>query len=688
MASFLDAVAPVITLAALVGIFLSLRQQSGSLRFRLWTAGWIVVLLHVAVNLMKASSYQTQRILDSVSVASVGVAGLVFLLSMSALMERRRWRWALIALVGIPLVGFATALGFEISSRPVLLSLMVAMSLSGSVIFVAWHRRLSWYVLSIAVLILGVGAHAVLRCYGNDPMGAYNTMLMATYLMCAILTLRAYRRVSPGVLVTGLGFFSWSAVWGVAAFAPNMVFGAGVDNAIWDVPKFLVAFGMIVIELEDRSMTAMRSQAHERQLTLQMSKFAELTSKLLTGDEDPHIYSEIATAVVQVSNYERVVILLTNDAGRLFLAGNSGMSGDAEFALQNAVAQTTVKDVEELCEAGRRLGASSYICSRRMTGRFKSIYTVRNFEPNPYWRAGEELIVPLRSPQGNLMGCISLDDPKDVSRVVSEEISALELLANNLAAAIEKSSLQRRVFMHEKLASIGQLVGGVAHELNNPLTVIIGYSELLADADTDKRFERELSTMRREAMRMRMIIDNLLRFARQAKSETNSAVVAPVIAEALALREYELTRKGVTVACDIKNDIPPVHIDEAQLKTVLVNLISNAFDAVESSEEKRISLFARKVANRVLISIIDSGRGFTDVSRAFDPFFSTKGFGRGSGLGLSICYGIVKQHGGEIYAQNVNPAGACVTMELRVSEEGHSPTLAGDSAKTQAGTGS
>ncbi|HYE25377.1 MAG TPA: ATP-binding protein, partial [Clostridia bacterium] len=118
---------------------------------------------------------------------------------------------------------------------------------------------------------------------------------------------------------------------------------------------------------------------------------------------------------------------------------------------------------------------------------------------------------------------------------------------------------------------------------------------------------------------------------------------------------------------DLPQELPPVQMDEAQLKTVLMNLISNAADAMQASEKKRLSIYARRTGDRVLVSMVDTGKGFDDVTRAFDPFFSTKGFGRGTGLGLSVCYGIVKQHGGDIYAQNVSPAGACVTMELAVA---------------------
>jgi two-component system NtrC family sensor kinase len=169
---------------------------------------------------------------------------------------------------------------------------------------------------------------------------------------------------------------------------------------------------------------------------------------------------------------------------------------------------------------------------------------------------------------------------------------------------------------------------------------------------------------------MRNIIENLLRFARQSKSETQSANLTQAIDEAMALRNYECTKRGIEVSCDLGGELPPVNIDESQLKTVIVNLLNNAFDAVQETDEKKVSVYTRRVADKVLLSVIDSGMGFPDLTRAFDPFFSTKGVGRGSGLGLSICYGIVKQHGGEIYAQNVHPKGACVTVELKFAPEG------------------
>lgn len=669
MPNYLDSLATVLILAALVGIFLVFSRHNRSPRFKLWTLGWVVMFFHVVTDAFVPSG-PFRGVVLTVHLASLAVAGMFFLVSVSALLPNPRWKWALLLGTGTPMFASAALVAFEVRSELICCTVAALVYLAGAGTFIAWHRKITPYVATMAVLVVGAGAYGVWLCFAGDYIAAFTTMLMVVYGTCGILTFRAYHRFSAGAVLTGLGFLCWASVWAFATFAPEPMSKIGLDNTLWNVPKLFVAFGMILIELEERSMAARQSQFHERQLTQQMSRFSDLTAKIVAHDDVAQLCPEISSVITDVSNYERVAILLTDDAGRLYLAGNAGMSTEAESALHHAVSQTTVKDVEELCASGRRLGPNSFICSRRMTERHKSIRSIRHYPANPYWSAGEELVVPLRSPQGNMMGCLSLDDPKDVYRVVRDEISALELLASNIAAALEKTALQRKMLTHEKLASIGQLVGGVAHELNNPLTVLIGYAELLGDSELGKAHEREISTLRREAHRMRTTIDNLLRFARQSKSETNTANIAQVLTDAVALRDYEMSRKGVRIECDIPTNIPQVLIDEAQLKTVLVNLISNAFDAVVDAPEKRINVFVRKVTDRVLVSVIDTGKGFKDVSRAFDPFFSTKEIGRGTGLGLSVCYGIVKQHGGEIYAQNVNPVGACVTMELRGVAEG------------------
>jgi two-component system NtrC family sensor kinase len=231
--------------------------------------------------------------------------------------------------------------------------------------------------------------------------------------------------------------------------------------------------------------------------------------------------------------------------------------------------------------------------------------------------------------------------------------------------------MQRQLVLREKLVGVGQSVAGVAHELNNPLTAVLGYTELMGDYNLQPEVARDLTIVRREANRMKRIIENLLRFSRQSRTETTRTDFNAVLTDVLTLREYDLNGKGIKLETTVPSYLPEIAIDQSQLKIVLSNLIGNAIDAVQENTSKFISVEARELGNKLLISITDSGPGISDLNRIFDPFFTTKSPGRGMGLGLSICYGIMRQHGGEIYAANVHPTGACVSIEVPMATAMH-----------------
>jgi nitrogen-specific signal transduction histidine kinase len=675
MTSFFNELPLALLLSALVGVFLALWRGNPAPRFKLWLTGWVLLTAHVLLKLLPAGEGLGMRFVQMMHDASLGIAGLAFLLSFSEIVDQPKWRNRVFVFVGGPIGVYAALLAFDGASRWFYLVFVACAYTSSAIAHWMWHKRKNAFTVVLFVLILGLGAQALFRVYAGDPEAAFDSILFAIYLICGLLTFRSHRRLTPGSVTTGVGFLSWSAVWALHVFAPHVIAYVGSTHQLWDMPKILVAFGMILLELENRSLAAQRAEQRERKLSRQVTNFSELTTKLLSGAEVNSFCGEIARGIVEVGNFQRAAILLVDDAGRLNVSGSAGLTPDAQTRLHDRVATASLDEVSRLLDRGRPLGPVPLVCNTSVAGNdLLSLGELTNggirpVPPNEIWQQDDELLVPLRSPLGNLVGCICLDSPVDYSMLNPEDMAALEMLASDLGVAVEKVSLQRKMLLHEKLASIGQLVSGVAHELNNPLTVIIGYSELLTDSGADSRHARELGVMRREALRMRNIIDNLLRFARQSKAQTRSASVQNAIQDALALREYDLIRSVVTVENDLPTDLPLVHMDEAQLKTVVVNLLSNAYDAVRDAEEKKISFYARQVGKRVVVSVVDSGSGFKDLNRAFDPFFSTKGLGRGSGLGLSICYGIVKQFGGEIYAQNSVPTGACVTMELDIAEE-------------------
>jgi signal transduction histidine kinase len=223
---------------------------------------------------------------------------------------------------------------------------------------------------------------------------------------------------------------------------------------------------------------------------------------------------------------------------------------------------------------------------------------------------------------------------------------------------------QSQLVQKERLAGVGQLVAGVAHELNNPLTAVMGYSDLLLDQAAEGASRQKLEKLRTESHRMKQIINNLLTFAQPQHEGRRLLDIEVVVRESMMLLEYQLRSSGINVEMNFAQNLPRIAWNEGQFKQVFVNLFSNSAHAMEQAQEKKILVEGYLQGEKVIVRFTDSGPGFSDVSRAFDPFYTTRPVGQGTGLGLSICYGTVREHKGNIYAENLQPHGAAVTIEL------------------------
>ena len=223
---------------------------------------------------------------------------------------------------------------------------------------------------------------------------------------------------------------------------------------------------------------------------------------------------------------------------------------------------------------------------------------------------------------------------------------------------------QSQLLQQERLAGIGQLVSGVAHELNNPLTAVMGYSDLLKEEAKESEARQKLERLGTEARRMKRIIDNLISFARPLQNGRKPLDIATVVRDSLMLCEYQWKSAGIHFELNFASNLPRIAINEGQFKMVFVNLFTNAAQAVEQAPEKKVVVEGNLEAKKIVLRFRDTGPGFSDLDRVFDPFYSTKPIGQGTGLGLSMCYGTVREHNGNIYAQNLYPHGAAVTIEL------------------------
>jgi two-component system NtrC family sensor kinase len=236
----------------------------------------------------------------------------------------------------------------------------------------------------------------------------------------------------------------------------------------------------------------------------------------------------------------------------------------------------------------------------------------------------------------------------------------------------DSATLQAKLIHAEKMAAVGQLVSGVAHEVNNPLTAILGFADLLMESrDLPESARKDMRVILQEAQRTKQIVQNLLSFARQMPQQRRPVQLNPILRRTVQLRSYDFHSHGVEVNEEFDQTLPEVIGDSQQLQQVFLNIMNNAYDAVhEINRPPRIDIVTTNHGGYVEIWFRDNGQGITNPEKIFDPFFTTKEVGKGTGLGLSICYGIVHEHGGEILCHNnENDEGATFIVRLPTVSE-------------------
>jgi len=260
----------------------------------------------------------------------------------------------------------------------------------------------------------------------------------------------------------------------------------------------------------------------------------------------------------------------------------------------------------------------------------------------------------------------SLDECGELARVFNQMTENLQQSRTQLEAT------QAQLLQSEKLSAVGEFVAGVAHELNNPLTAVIGYSEMLKMADLGDNYRRHSEMIFKSAQRCQRIVQQLLSFARPQKPERKPVSLNSLVTAVLEIVNYTLRTSNIELATQFDAKLPLVMADATQIQQVLLNVLNNAYQAIEAQGRPggRIKITTETAGSRARILIQDNGPGIPEevMPRIFNPFFTTKGVGKGTGLGLSLCYGIIKEHGGNITPESRYGEGATFIIELPVSE--------------------
>ena len=262
-----------------------------------------------------------------------------------------------------------------------------------------------------------------------------------------------------------------------------------------------------------------------------------------------------------------------------------------------------------------------------------------------------------------------------ISRQLATTIEKVRLYEETCKAYEDLRRTQEQLLQSEKMSAVGQLIAGVAHELNNPLTAILGYAQLLESEGLNDRANEYVGKLFKQAQRTHRVVQNLLSFARQRKPERAEVDIRKILDETLALRDYDLKVNNIGVEKELPVEPAPVVADPHQIEQVFLNIINNAVDAVlETGRAGKLRIRVYRQSGHVCTQFADDGPGLKDAKRIFDPFYTTKSVGKGTGLGLSICYGIVKEHGGDITAHNAPEGGAVIEVQLPLAmQEGVAP---------------
>ena len=437
------------------------------------------------------------------------------------------------------------------------------------------------------------------------------------------------------------------------------------STAVRDAAGSVIAYQGFLLDVSDRRRAEQQIRRRNRELVV-LNSISETLSSTLDLNDSVH------------RTLRQIVELFEIDASSLYLFEKdevtlrrlAAVGHRSEYARAMPLFAVSQELIQQLCTthatfiSALGLPLPSLIREVQRKEGLESVYVVT------LW-SKEKLI------GGLAVGC------RTAREFTAADISLLIAVGSQIASAIDRSRLyletrqayenlrrtQEQLLHSEKLAAVGQLISGVAHELNNPLTAILGYSQLLtASGEIGTRALGYVDKLYKQAQRTHRIVQNLLSFARQHKPERVLVRMNSIIEDTLALRDYDLRMSQIQVSLELSEHLPEVSADPHQLQQVFLNLINNAVDAIlELGTVGELRVRTGAAEGQVFIEFTDSGPGVKDASRVFDPFYTTKPVGKGTGLGLSICYGIITEHGGRILVKNGSPRGATFRIELPLS---------------------
>jgi signal transduction histidine kinase len=557
-----------------------------------------------------------------------------------------------------------------------------AISLIVACFWSAAERSMPIWLGMPACLILG--ALGLWVCFVKDGEWPLLFVEAAIHLMTAVLLVSVFRRFSPGVFLSGLGFVAWSLfmldIFPVVHLYP--VFETNLGRIVV-MGKVVAALGMILLSLEDQLAINLAAQERERRARKEIEAYTSLNLSRRRVEDFDSQGDELCQTVVQQSRFSQAALIFQS-VGRYRLAGAAGLDAATARALEKLVARIPMGSFLEpgssppVVEHAQTLNLDltpwllpgDDLKRLRFTAALAVPMTGRTERPRT---EGALLLAGMRNLPGSLPGPYQ-------NQLRADDLMPVEMLSARLHAARSQTMMLEKLIDSEKFAGLGQLAANVTQQLNNPLTVILGYASLLDETSSlDPHDRKGVDAILTEARRMRTTLESLTRISRHHSDQLAAVSVPELLADMEELHRPEFLQRSIEFRLSIAPGMPRVMCHPQQLRHAVLHCLQFAIEAVDSPglvlaqsaqaapETKTIRLEATSEGNLVQILVAHSGPGFLHPERAFDPYVTSAANGETTGLGLSLCATIVRDHNGRASAVNFEPRGAAIILELQAA---------------------
>lgn len=539
-----------------------------------------------------------------------------------------------------------------------------ALGFCSLVIGLMWARAKgslpAWLGLTISALFGGFAIWFYFRA------GLYWPLILAesgTNLIAALLVVSVFRRFSPGVVISFLGFTAWSLpILLLAHPLAHPPLHLLVVRLIV-MANVITAIGLILLALENELAVNQAASLREHRIRRELQAYADLVLSRRRVEDFDRQADPVCQTVVANSRFQKAALLLLHGTGMYRLAGSAGLDGATVKALDALAARIPVAQF-------LAPGSAAPVVDNSQAVQLDLRLWMSPGDDLERLQFTSAIAVPLHgraSTEGALL-LAAMRGREDADPLRRDDLAPVEMLTARMQAVRSQTRMMEKLIDSEKYAGLGQLAGNVTQQLNNPLTVILGYAALLEESPRfDQRDRKGVNAILEAARGMRSTLESLQRVARAPGGRITAISVPQLLADLEQLHRQEFLQRSIEFHVRAAPDLPRVLCQPHQLRQAILHGLQYCMEALESvplESGRKVEVEAEESDGNVRITIQHNGPGLAHPERAFEPLAPAQSAAETLGLGLSVCASLIRENNGQVAARNLLPAGAAIVLEL------------------------